>query len=115
MTKKTQGVLWALGCLLLLAPLFYVKHCRWPAKLHEVPADCRGQIYQEILDSPAEHRLKCAAHYYARACSAANGSDALVNSCFDLLQLAVKTREPEIVALCRQYEGSDCGTGDLAK
>lgn len=81
---------------------------------HEIPQDCRRQNYQEVIDDAPEHRLRCAAHYYARTCSIGGDKSVVEQAQLRLWKLAVQTRDEEIVRLCRQYvPDGDCGTGDL--
>jgi len=108
-TSKTKSILWLLGCAAMLLPLLH-PDCPWaPDHRHKIPPDC-NRSYQEMLDDFPAHRLQCAAHAYARGCSAEDGSVGSVQCCLGLWRLAQRTRDPEIVELCRRYvPGDDCG------
>lgn len=62
---------------------------------HKIPSDCRSQK----LDAPEPVRLRCAAHYYARACSGG-----LPEGCRELANLAGQYPQPEILELARHYK-----------
>lgn len=61
---------------------------------HQVPAACS-------VDAPAQdraHELRCAVHYYARACSLG-----LHEGCRALASLAQRYPDPEIERLAKRY------------
>lgn len=75
---------------------------------HKIPADCH-RSYEEVQNDFPAHRLLCAAHAYARGCSARDGSVGSADCCFGLWRLSVETKNPEIVALCHRYvDSGDC-------
>jgi hypothetical protein len=113
-TSKTKSVLWLLGSAAMLLPLLHPE-CSWaPDHRHKIPSDC-DRSYQEMLADLPTHRNLCAAHAYARGCSAEDGSVGSVECCLGLWRLAQRTQDPEIVELCRRYvPGDDCDAiGDL--
>lgn len=66
--------------------------------VHEVPAKCRGKTREQIEAAPPIERIRCAAHFFARAVSLGK-----VDACQDLRQLADLFAEPEVQGLAKKW------------